>query len=81
MATAAGAAGSREMTVGGVVSRAFAAVGAAPLTFFGTGFVLSALPAALLGMVMRTAVMTPLAARTAPATVAWPLIGAAVLVW
>lgn len=39
------AASGREMTVGGVMGRAFAAIGAAPIRFFGTSLVLSAAPA------------------------------------
>ena len=69
------------MTVGGVISRAFSAVAAAPLIFFGTSFVLSALPAAVLGIVMRTSLLVPIAARTAPAAAVWPILLVTVLGW
>lgn len=54
MATAYAASG-REMTVGGVLARAFAAIGAAPVRFLGTSLVLSALPYALSTMIGRSA--------------------------
>lgn len=51
----------REMTVGSVLSRGFGAIAAAPLLFFGTSFVLAALPGAAARLV------APALAAAAPA--------------
>ena len=50
MATAYYQTAGRDMSVGTVLSRAFGAIRAAPLTFFGVSFVLAALPAVLGGL-------------------------------
>lgn len=49
----------RGMTVGGVLSRAFGAIGAAPLIFFGTSFVLAALPSVLIRLATPFASYVP----------------------
>ena len=49
----------REMTVGGVLSRGFDAIGAAPLLFFGTSFVLAALPSAAVRLATPALALAP----------------------
>lgn len=86
MATRAPAANA--MTIGSVLARSFDVLGAAPLTLFGTSFLLGALPYALLTALVRGvarpafpgAVGTPSFGTSAIAA-AWPTILAAALVW
>jgi hypothetical protein len=83
MATAAYVTGERRMTVGGVLSRAIATLTAAPAMFFGASFVIAALPLALFGVAMRSAMsfaptpgVNPFAQIVGPvllATAAWLL--------
>lgn len=78
--------GAREMTVGGVMSRGFGAIAAAPVAMLGTSFVL-ALPGALIGLVARGTVRpfapgtTPFMPGTNPFAVIWPAIIGGGLVW
>ena len=58
MATTMASMAAREMTIGGVVARAFAAVGAAPALFFGTSFLLVALPSLALRLLTFGVVQT-----------------------
>lgn len=66
------AAGGREMTVGGVLARAFAAIGAAPSRLFGTSLVLSGLPYALTSAIGRGAIRPSAAASPGSAFAAQP---------
>ena len=59
MATAGYAMGGRGMSVGSVLSRAFGVIGAAPLLFFGTSFVLAALPSLLFRLATPLATVRP----------------------
>jgi hypothetical protein len=77
MATTYAAAGP-EMTVGGVLARAFSALGRAPALMFGTSFLLGALPYALLELGMRN--WNPTANGTSVTTILTIGAGAA-LVW
>jgi hypothetical protein len=78
--------GSNGMTVGSVLSRGFGAIGAAPLVFFGTSFLLVALPSTLVGIASRAA-MGPLVPGANPYAPIWfrsvvsGLIGAGLVWW
>lgn len=70
----------RGMTIGGVMGHAFAAIGQAPLLFFGASFALVGLPAALLATVMAA---SPAAVRDEAAIqrLMLPMVGGWLVVW
>lgn len=84
MPTAEYAVAGRSMTVGGVLSRAFGAIGGAPLVYFGVSFALAALPSVLVRLAVPASAFVPasitggLFARMLPAVfavgLAWMLL-------
>ena len=81
MATATYATGGRAMTIGSTLSRAFSAIGNAPVVFLGTSFVLTALPMMLSQAITRTATPTALVPGANPFGAILPTAIAMSVVW
>lgn len=69
------------MTVGGVLSRAFGAIGGAPVLYFGVSFVLAALPSGLFRVAGSFAAIAPATVPGGSLTSVLPIVFALALGW
>lgn len=81
MATAEHAIAGRGMTVGGVLSRAFGAIGGAPLLYFGVSFALAALPSVLIRLAVPASAFVPASGTGGGFARMLPAVFAVALAW